>query len=252
MRDLLGLPLLASKHGIYVDNVIVYVHWLMLLLLIGWGTYFIYTLFRFRAGRNPKADYKGVQSQASKYVEIGVILAEVVLLFGFSIPLWAEFNNNWPKEKDSTVVRIVAEQFAWNFHYTGPDGKFGQTKASLVDISSNPLGLDREGDPAAKDDVVTKVLHLPVNKPVIAHLTSKDVIHALGIPAMRVKLDAIPGMSIPTNWIPTKEGKFLIACSQLCGTGHALMRGFIEVQSQADFDTWMAAKVEEAEAGASL
>lgn len=248
MTNLLGLPLLASKHGVYVDNMIVYIHWMMAILFIGWTVFFFYTLFRFRAGRNPKADYHGVQSHANKYVEYGVVLAEVVLLFGFSIPLWAEFTNDWPDEKEAVVVRVVAEQFAWNFHYAGPDEKFGTTKIELIDPQSNPLGVDRSGDPAAKDDVVSKILKLPVDKPVIAHISSKDVIHSLGIPVMRVKQDAIPGMTIPATWIPTKTGKFLIACSQLCGVGHSGMRGFVEVSSQDEFDSWMSAKVEEAQA----
>jgi len=246
MHDLMGLPLLASKHGVYVDNMIIYIHVLMYVLLIGWTVFFFYTLYRFSAKRNPKADYHGVQSHANSYVEYAVIIAEVVLLFGFSIPLWAEFVNDWPDEKDAVNIRVVAEQYAWNFHYPGPDGKFGNTKIELIDVQSNPLGLDRAGDPKAKDDVITKVLKLPVDKPIIAHISSKDVIHSLGIPAFRVKQDAIPGMTIPATWEVTKIGKYLIACSQLCGVGHSGMRGFIEVYSQAEFDDWMAERVQEA------
>jgi len=54
----------------------------------------------------------------------------------------------------STVVRIVAQQFAWNVHYPGQDGKFGRSRPALVDEKINPIGLDFN-DPAAKDDITT-------------------------------------------------------------------------------------------------
>jgi len=100
-------------------------------------------------------------------------------------------------------VRIVAEQFAWNIHYPGPDGVFGRTSLSLVG-TDNPLGLDRS-DPAAKDDIATiNQLNVPVGKPVVIHLSSKDVIHSLNLPAFRVKQDAVPGLNIPVWFVPMK------------------------------------------------
>jgi len=246
MKDFFGFPFLpidASASGGIIDNMIIYVHYLMIPLFVGWGLYFIYVLFRFSAKKNPKANYAGVNGIASKYVEVGIILAEIVLLFGFSIPLWSVLANTFPAEKDSTIVAIVGEQFAWNFHYPGPDGRFGTRFPERVDVQTNPLGLDRTNDIFAKDDVVAKKLILPVDKPVIAHVTSKDVIHALGIPVMRVKQDAIPGMSIPVTFTPVKIGKYLIACSQLCGVGHSSMRGFVDIISLEEFDAWLAAEV---------
>ena len=83
-------------------------------------------------------------------------------------------------------------------------------------------------------------MNLPVNKPVIVYLSSQDVIHSMGIAEMRVKQDAIPGMQIPVWWEPTLEGSFEVNCSQLCGLGHYRMRGFVTVQTQAEFDSWFA------------
>jgi len=252
MKDLLGLPLLplnASKHGDVIDGLIEYTHWLMIALFVGWGIYFVYVLFKFRASNNPKANYQGAGGKYSKFAEIGVILAEVILLFGFSIPLWSSISNEFPEGKDVLTVRVVAEQYAWSFHYPGPDGVFGKRSPSLIDLQSNPLGLDKT-DPNAKDDIVTKLWKMPVNKPVIAHVTSKDVIHSLGIPAFRVKQDAIPGDSTPVTFVPTKIGKYLIACSQLCGVGHSTMRGFIQVLSEDDYQQWYTAEAEAAKASA--
>jgi len=216
----------------------------MIILFVIWSAYFVYVLIRFRAAKHPKADYKGAKGVYSKYGEFAVILAEIVLLFGFSIPLWSKLANQFPDVKKSLVVRVVAEQFAWNFHYPGRDGIFGRSEPGLVDLQSNPLGLVRD-DVNGKDDVVTKLWKMPVNKPVIAYLSSKDVVHSLGIPAMRVKQDAIPGQKIPVTFKPIKIGKYLIACSQLCGLGHSTMRGFIEVMEPVAFKLWYNKEIED-------
>ena len=203
MEYYLGLPPNGSAHGPAIDHLIGLVHWLMLLLFVGWGIFFIYTLIRFRRSKQPQANYHGVKSHFSSYLEAGVLVAEIVLLVAFSIPLWSKRVDAFPAEKDATVVRIVAEQFAWNIHYPGRDGKFGKTSLSLVD-QDNPLGLDRD-DPDAKDDITAlNQWNLPVSKPVIIYLTSKDVIHSLSLPDYRVKQDAIPGMSIPLWFTPTR------------------------------------------------
>lgn len=202
MHDLLGLPIDASAHGYHVDQIIVVTHWLMLALFVGWGTFFLYSLVRFRKQANPKADYIGVKTHASSYIEVAIALFEGVLLVGFAIPVWSGVWTNYPAEKDATVIHVVAEQFAWNVHYPGKDGKFGRRDVNLI-TSDNPLGLDRS-DPDAKDDITTiNQLHVPINKPVLVYLTTKDVIHGFGIPLLRVKQDAIPGQSIPVTFTAT-------------------------------------------------
>ena len=206
------------------------------------------------------ANYTGVKSHTSSYLEVGVAVVEAVLLFGFAIPLWAARVGDMPPAKDALLVQVTGEQFAWNVHYAGPDGVFGRTDIKLLDLQSNPLGIDRT-DPAAKDDVTTvNQLYLPVNKPVIVRLRSKDVIHSFGVPEFRVKQDAIPGLTIPIWFVPTvttaemrtrmgkPEFQYEIACAQLCGLGHARMRGFVTVQTADEFKKWLDEKVAEAAA----
>jgi cytochrome c oxidase subunit 2 len=252
MESLLGLPQAASSHAASIDQMLSWIHWLIIILFVGWGAYFIYVLFRFRAGRNPRADYRGAKTRASSYVEIGVALAEVILLVGFSIPLWSQRVDAFPDPDDAVTVRIIAEQFAWNVHYPGADGVFGRTDVGLVDVDLNPLGLDRSDDNSADDIVTLNQLHLPVNKPALIYLSSKDVIHSFALPEMRVKQDAIPGISVPLWFVPTmttvqirnRKGdpqfNYEIACAQLCGIGHYRMRGFMTVFSQDEFQEWMA------------
>jgi cytochrome c oxidase subunit 2 len=237
----MGLPENVSEHGPQIDYMIGLVHWLMIILFLIWAPFFIYTMIRFRASKNPKADYHGVNSHMSTYQEVGVIVAELVLLFGFAVPTWAALRDevDFPTEEESVVAHVIAEQFAWNVHYPGADGKFGARDPNFVDTQLNPLGLDR-ADPNAADDVVTvNELHLVVDKPVMIHLSSKDVIHGFGIPVMRVKQDAIPGLTIPVWFVPTETGDWEIACAQLCGVGHYRMRGYVTVHTQEDFDSWM-------------
>jgi cytochrome c oxidase subunit II len=251
MTEWLGLPPLATAHGGQIDNLLGWIHIFMLILFVGWGGFFLYILVRFRQSRNPVADYKGVTSHRSTYLEIGVAVVEAVLLIGFAIPLWAARVEGLPPENEALVVQVTGEQFAWNVHYPGADRVFGRTDVKLLDLQSNPLGLDRS-DPAAKDDATTvNQLYLPVNRQIIVRLRTKDVIHSFGVPEFRVKQDAIPGLTIPIWFIPnvttaemrTRTGnpqfQYEIACAQLCGLGHARMRGFVTVQSAEEFQKWM-------------
>jgi cytochrome c oxidase subunit II len=239
MLQWLGLPVAASSHAGDVDRLMVLVHWLMLVLLVGWGAFFAYVLVRFRRGRHPQASYHGVRGRWSTWIEGGVLAAEILLLAFFSVPIWSQRVDAFPSERESTVVRVVSEQFVWNVHYPGADGRFGRTELKLVS-TDNPLGLDR-ADPAAKDDItVENQLHLPVGRPVIVQLSSKDVVHSFALPQMRIKQDAIPGVIQPVWFTPTEPGEWEIVCSQLCGLGHYRMRGFYTIQTQADFEAWLA------------
>jgi len=237
--ELFYLPVNASSHGHEIDMVIYLVHILMVVLFAGWSVYFLFVLWRFRKKKNPNANYTGVTSHFTSFIEVGVIIIEAVLLIGFSIPFWAKQVNAFPKRSDIIEVRIVAEQFAWNIHYPGPDGIFGRTNIKSFDKQSNPIGID-SSDPNGKDDITTiNQLHLPIGRPAVIHLTSKDVIHSFFLPVMRVKQDVVPGMSIPTWFTPTKTGQFEIACAQLCGLGHYRMKGYLTIHTQEAYDKWI-------------
>ena len=251
MTEWLGMQPLAATHGGQIDNLVGWIHIFMLILFVGWGGFFLYAIARFRKSRNPVADYRGVTSKNSTYGEIGVAVVEAILLIGFAIPLWAARVDSIPPENQALAVNLTPEQFAWNVRYAGPDGVFGRTDIKLIDLQSNPLGVDRS-DPAAKDDITTvNQLYLPVNKPIIVNLRSKDVIHSFNVPEFRVKQDAIPGLTIPIWFIPNvttaemreKTGnpnfQYEIACAQLCGLGHYRMRGFVTVLSAEEFQKWM-------------
>ena len=184
-EKILGLPPLASTNGQGVDDLIIYVHWLMIALFVGWIVYFFYALYRFRRSRHPKADYVGVKSHASNYIELAVAVVEAVLLIFVAVPLWAKAVEKFPPASESTVIQVVAQQFAWNVRYRRPRRQV-RPAGHEARHGDNVFGVD-PADPNGKDDIqVLNEIHVPVNKPVIIYLSSKDVIHSLKIIAMRV------------------------------------------------------------------
>ncbi|MBL4544280.1 MAG: cytochrome c oxidase subunit II [Rhodobacteraceae bacterium] len=192
------LPQDISAHGSTIDQLIGFLHYFMFVLFIGWGIFFVYCLLKFRARGGATARYEAIKAKPSKYAEIVVICIEAALLIGLSMPVWASYRDEPPgNDQNPLTVRVIAQQFAWNMHYPGPDGKFGKTKPGLVDETMNPIGLD-ESDPAAGDDIVSiNNFYVPKGRDVIVRLSSKDVIHSFAVPMLRVKQDAIPGMEIP-------------------------------------------------------
>lgn len=272
----LNLPELASRHGEDIDHLMNSTHLAMVLLFLLWLGFLAVALWRFRAKRHPRANPSGVKTIFFVLVIGVVVVDELTTLFGAAIPLWNKNLAEFPDEKQATVVRVTAQQFTWNVRYPGKDGKFGAQGPQFVN-SENPLGYDSR-DAAAKDDVVPplKEVRVPLEpvdadgdgsqdvdaegrpqfKPVLIHLTSMDVIHSFKVLPLRVCQDAIPGMSIPIHFMPTRAGRYVITCAQLCGNGHATMIGWLTVmdnqpQRGADgaivapgaFDQWQAGYV---------
>jgi cytochrome c oxidase subunit 2 len=188
-----------------------------------------------------KVDY----SHGNLKLELIWTTLTAILFIGLNLvgsPIWAAERFR-PAVDGATRVEVTGMQFAWYFRYPGPDGKFGITKPELEDPSTGgegALGLD-PADPASKDDVVTGIMEVPVNREVEVILRAHDVIHSFFVPAMRFKQDAVPGLAIHMHFTPTETGSYEIACAELCGLGHYKMHGILKVVSQNEFDQWLAA-----------
>jgi cytochrome c oxidase subunit 2 len=233
-----GLPADISTHGYEIDRLINLLHVFMIVLFLGWFLFLLYLVFRFRERPGHKTEAQVPHFKLPTYLEVGIAAFEVLLLCAFSFPIWHKVRAEFPARDKSVEVRIVAEQFAWNIHYPGPDGKFGRRDGRFID-SANTLGLDSQ-DPDGQDDVVTlNEMHVPLGKPTLVYLSAKDVIHSFFVPEFRVKQDAMPGMELPFWFEPTIAGKFEIACSQLCGIAHANMRGDVYAHSPEDYQAWL-------------
>ena len=178
-----------------------------------------------------KAADRAVYSHGSNRLEVlwTVITAVIFIALGvMGQSVWASLRLH-DAPPGSYTVEVVAQQFQWNFHYAGADGKFGRTDPSLIDDGSlNFIGLD-PADAASGDDAVTAALAIPVNRPVELRLRSKDVIHNFWVPQLRFKQDLVPGMEIKIHFTANKVGKYELACAELCGQLHFKMKSFMLV-----------------------
>jgi cytochrome c oxidase subunit 2 len=200
---------------------------------------------------------------------IPAIALTVLVVIG--LKNWFLFTGDAPK--NAMVVEVTGKQFSWMFRYPGKDQQFGKRYFRLIDeAASNQLGQiwrdtaiqikDNNGnareskftaDPHNFDDVfTTQTMYLIKDKPVKLVIGSRDVIHDVGLPHFRMKMDAVPGTPTTLWFTPkftTKEMRemtnnpnfvYELACDQMCGNGHYSMKGIIEVVTQAEFDAWMA------------
>ncbi len=143
-----------------------------------------------------------------------------------------------PAPPNAEIVEVLSKQFAWNFRYPGPDGRFGRTDIRYIDdAAGNPFGLD-PNDPTGKDDIVSATLRVPSGRPVKLMLNSIDVIHSFFVRELRLKQDSVPGMRIPVDLVANVPGTYEIPCAELCGLGHFQMRATMVVMPPGDYDKW--------------
>ncbi len=247
---ILGEP--ASDHGVLVDRMlyvtlaVTFVVFVITQIALFWFAY------KYQESDNRKAFYYPHNNTLEL---IWTVIPAIVLsvLVGFGIFYW--FKITGPAPKDAMVVEVVGKQYGWEFRYPGADGILGKKYFKKVDAANNnPVGQLWE-DPANHDDVyVEQEMHLVVGKPVQLVIGAKDVIHDVGLVHFRLKMDAVPGTPTTMWFTPkftTKEMKqktgnpdfvYEISCDQLCGKGHWSMRGTIVVETQEEFDAWVASK----------
>ena len=241
INNAIGMHEMASKHGHVANHMMGLIHWFMAIVFVGWSIFMAVILYKFRRKKNPNASYEGITSHFSTHLEIGVVIVEIVLLLGFALPLWAVRADAKarPTGDDVVNIRAVGEQYRWSFHYAGADRMMGLTSFERYS-GANAVGLVAEDPNAADDFISVNELVVPVGRPVIVQVTSKDVIHGLHVVPMFSQQDAIPGSEIPMWFIPDKEGEWNIVCAQLCGAGHAQMVSTVKAVSAEEFDQWYA------------
>lgn len=170
----------------------------------------------YRAQPGKKAAYV----HGNTTVEVIWTIIPALILLGLTVAsqnLWVEIRS--PKNLDPSAlqIQILAEQFAWNVRYPGPDGQF-----------------------ETADDIQTiNQLHLPVGRSIVVNLKSKDVIHSFFVPELRVKQDAVPGLPTHIQFKAIKSGQFEIRCAELCGLGHYRMKGFVTLETPEQFQAWL-------------
>jgi cytochrome c oxidase subunit 2 len=224
-----------NQHGIAYDHqftatlVVTGIIFFVAQMALGWA------IFRFRA-RGQRVEYShGNNKLEVLWTSAAAILFVGLVLMGSSIWAGVHFEK---APADALVIQVLAKQFAWSFRYAGPDGIFGRTDIKMInDANGNPFGLD-EKDPASKDDIVNATLKVPVGKPILLILKSRDVIHNFFVRELRMKQDLVPGMEIPFHFTADTIGTYEVPCSELCGLGHSQMRTTMEVMTEENFEKW--------------
>ena len=181
------------------------------------------------------------------WTTVPAIFLTVLVVFG--LKAWFKITGDAPK--DAILVEVTGHQFAWEFRYPGADKVLGKKNYKLTTANNN-LGVDFD-DPASLDDIhVNTTLHIPVGVPVKMVINSQDVIHDVGLPHFRLKMDAVPGIPT-TQWFTPKittadmkkktgdpDFNFEITCDQLCGQSHYAMRGVIIVETMEEYKKYLA------------
>lgn len=121
---------------------------------------------------------------------------------------------------DAMEVRVVGEQFGWSFYYPP---------------------AERGGE-----EILSRQLYLPAGRQVNFNIQSKDVIHDFWVPAFRMKIDAVRGITTHLRVDTNRPGDYPIVCAELCGLGHSTMRSTVHVVEQPEFDSWMAEQLQKA------
>jgi cytochrome c oxidase subunit 2 len=233
------LPPLASDHGAGVDRML---HYTMIstgaMLLLGHA---ILGALLWRSGGRAEPVARAVSHRTERRWSLAAAVVVALIAEGgvlaLGIPVWNQYFGA-AAPADALVIEVTTEQFAWNVRYAGGDAVFGRTDPRLITLD-NPLGMD-PGDPHGKDDLAgLNVMHAVAGRPVKIRLRSKDVIHSFFLPNLRVKQDAVPGMTIEFWFTPTRTGRFELACTQLCGFGHYEMKGVLIVQTPQEFAQWL-------------
>lgn len=244
----ISMPELASRHGAGIDAMLNYLLVTVgLLFLVG---YCVLAWLIWQGARRTTIASRLVTRRTeltlSGALGLGVALVAEGGVLAIGMPVWAEYYGGSPSA-DVLTIDVTAQQFMWNVRYPGRDGVFGRTSPTLVDDSTNPIGVDKS-DSASRDDLfLQNEITVPVSRPVRVRLHARDVIHSFFLPNFRVKQDAVPGMTPEVVFVPTRTGTYELLCAELCGLAHYRMRATFTVVTPEAFDEWLRSEEQKAQ-----
>jgi cytochrome c oxidase subunit 2 len=219
----------------YIDHTISITFWITGIVFAAVVLFMAYCVFRFRHREGSRAHYEPESKRLESWLTIATAVGVAAMLTP-GLFVWASFVT---VPEEATDVEVVAWQWQWSYRLPGEDGRLGRSDARLIG-PDNVLGVDPE-DPNGADDVIVDAgdLHLPIDRPVKVLLRSIDVLHNFYVPEFRAKMDMVPGMITYFWFTPTRTGEFEVLCAELCGVGHAFMRGYVQIDSEADYQAWL-------------
>jgi len=250
----------ASDHGEKIDTLLWITLWITFAVFILTQFLLFWFSYKYQEKEGKKVFYFAHSNKLEIiWTSVPAVVLAVLIVFG--LKYWFEFTGDAPK--NALEVEVTGKQFGWIYRYKGADGVFGKKYFKVIDDATNPLGLIWKDNAALglKDDakshddiVVAQTMYIVKDRPVKLIIGSRDVVHDVGLPHFRLKMDAVPGTPTTMWFTPkyttaemkkiTKNPDFVyeISCDQMCGNGHYSMKGIIEVVTQAEFDAWLADK----------
>lgn len=246
------LPVSASEHGVAYDMMYRVTIWVTGIVFFITQALLFWFAFKYQSTEKRTSFFFPHNNKLEiLWTTIPAIVMAALVAVG--LKNWMNMTSEAPK--NSMVVEIVGKQFNWLIRYPGADGVLGKRDFRKIDDANNVLGLDWT-DKNNMDDIIAQngEMHLVVNKPVKLIIGSRDVIHDVGLAHFRMKMDAVPGI-ITTLWFTptittakmkeiTNDPDFVyeISCDQMCGKGHYSMRGTVIVETQAEYNAWVASQ----------
>ena len=219
----------------YIDTTIDLTFWITGIAFMAIVGFMAYCVFRFRHREGKRAAYEPESKKLEGILTV-VTGVGVAAMLAPGLFVWNQFIDI---PEDASEVEVVGHQWYWSFRLPGADGRLGASDTRNVS-PDNPLGLN-PNDPDGQDDIIIEggTLHLPLDTPVRLLLRSTDVLHSFYVPEFRAKMDMVPGMVTQLWFTPTRTGTFQILCAELCGVGHAFMRGEVVVQEEGAYQAWL-------------
>ena len=225
---------IASNWG-YVDDTIIATFWITGVVFVAIVLFMAYCAWRYRHREGIRADYEPENKKLEWWLT-GLTTIGVAGMLTPGLFVWGQYVT---VPEEATEIEVMSQQWQWGFRYPGADGVLGTSDPRNISYE-NPFGLNPD-DPNGLDDVLIEAddLHLPIDRPVKVLLRSIDVLHDFYVPQFRAKMDMVPGM-ITYFWItPIRTGTFDVLCFELCGTGHYAMRGYVVVEEESAYQTWL-------------
>jgi len=246
--DHLLLPPASSVHGAEIDTLMKVSMTLILVVFFALSPMLFYFAYKYRGIKGNKAYFFAHNNKLEiVWTVVPTIILTALIIYG--LRTWDRAMN--PDITDATVIEVYSKQFDWTARYSGDDNILGEANYKLVE-GRNTLGVDIN-DENASDDIVVREVHLPVNKPVLLKFRSRDVIHSAFLPHFRVQMNCVPGLSTQFAFTPTKttqemkevEGEdfeYVLLCNKICGSAHFNMQMKFVVESEEDYNKWIASQ----------
>lgn len=270
------LPETASEHGKDYDNLMLIS--VVLIMFVQVVTQFLlhYFAFKYRGKKDQQATFFA-DNNLLEAVWTGIPIVTLAGLIIYGLYTWTDIMDV-NDEDDPLVIELYAYQFDWRARYAGADNELGKANVRFIK-GVNTLGIDAS-DNYGMDDIVTNELHLPVGRKVVFKMRSQDVLHSAYMPFFRAQMNVVPGMITEFSYTPIKtteemrltdfmvdkvqtinnirrenskelvakgeeplepyEFDYYLLCNKICGVSHYNMQMKIVVESEKDFNKWIA------------